>query len=59
MDYFRLFVFGLFLVYLNNGLFEIICPWIICGLFVLDYLRLFLDYLWIICCGLFVVYLKY
>ena len=40
MDYLRLFVFGLFVDYLKHGLLEIICVWIICGLFVLDYLRL-------------------
>ena len=57
---------GLFVDYLKHGLFEIICVWIICGLFetwiIGDYLCL--DYLWIICfrlfeiiCELFVDYL--
>ena len=50
MDYLRLFVFGLFVDYLKHGLLEIICVWIICGLFALDDLRLF-----VIICGLFVL----
>ena len=48
MDNLRLFVLGLFVDYSKQGLFEIICLWIICGLFdtgifghclCLDYLR--------------------
>ena len=63
MDYlkhglFEINVFGLFVDYLKHELFEIICLWIIC-------FRLFeticsgVVYLWIICCGLFVDYLKH
>ena len=66
MDWLRLFVFGLFVDNLKHGLFEIICAWIICGLFETwifwDYLSL--DCLCIICfrffeiiCRLFVDYL--
>ena len=43
--------------YSKQGLFEIICY----GLFeiiCLNFLRLFVDYLWSICCELFVDYLK-
>ena len=49
LDY-LLGLFGIIWDYLKLGLFEIICYWII---WISDYLRLFVDYLWIICFRLF------